>query len=208
VSEVAFCSDNTNRVEDFLTGKVYQKLSPVSPCSLIPDTNANLLQYTQNKVKSIYDKIRNKTPLSQDDFNLIKNAPPPLLMAMKAAVAIGADDTAISQLAEVLARETAYAMLMDLYAKIQFLITKGEEAASKTGNDQMNCNSKLIKAAIEGAKKLADRAFNYAKMIQDDNARAYAGMTSVLKISERYERWYNLYKQEIVGRFGAVGGLL
>jgi len=201
-----FCSENTLRVEDFLTGKVYQKYNGV--CTLIPDTNANLLNYTQTKVKSIYDKIRNKQNLTQDDFNLIKNSPPPLLMAMKAAVATGADDTAISQLAEVLARETAYAMLMDLYAKIQFLIAKGEEALHKTGNDKMNCNTALIKSAIEGAKPLAERARDYAGRIQADNARAYEGMTSVLKISERYEKWYNIYKQEIVGRFCVVGGLL
>lgn len=192
------CGQNDpQRVDDFVTGKAHQQNS-AGNCSPITDVNANLYDYTFKKIKDAYDAIKTKQGTLDEDF--FKHIPLPVILALKAAVQTGADDTAIAQLSEITAKEYAYMIMADLYAKMGSMIHKADEIVANGGYNPTSCRTELIEGAVKETRKLAEKARVFANNLAVSAERTISANLAVIDLSRRYEEWYKLAQEESAKR--------
>ncbi|RMG03684.1 MAG: hypothetical protein D6726_05070 [Nitrospirae bacterium] len=187
------CGENDpTRVQDFLEGNVYKKDS-TGNCSTLSDSNKNIYEYVHSNILSIFNKIKNKQPLTSNERDFIASVPAPLLTSLKAAVETGADSAAIVQLSDVTAREYAFMIISDLYNTISSTIYKAEEIYSKANYDRKNCRTEFIGPIVQELRVLAKRARDFANAVRQDNARVASTYNAVLNMAERYEKQNEIF---------------
>jgi len=207
---VAPCIDNNAfKIDDLLNGQ-YQAKDDKGSCypisSKATGNFTSIYDYAMQKVEKIVNGLKNKTAFEDETNNFIKRMPAPMFMAMKAAVATGADDIAKPQLVDMVARELAYHMIADVYSGAVGLANKAREAATKAGHSEYGCNTELIEGIANTVDELAKVARDYEKAIRDENARTYQTTLTIMELSKRYEEWYRQFQKEVHTRFG--GGIL
>jgi conjugative transfer pilus assembly protein TraH len=197
------CLDNNMfKADDLIDGR-YKAMNSSGACY---STTTSIRDYAEQRVVRIIQGLKNKSSIDSDTSIFIQRMPAPLYMAIKTAVATGADDIAKPQLVDMIARELAYHMITDIYSGAVGLANKAKEAATKAGHSEYGCNTKLIEGMANLVTELALNARNYEQAIRDENAKTYQSILTIMELSRRYEEWHRQFQKEVHARFG--GGIL
>ncbi|MEM4721569.1 MAG: conjugal transfer protein TraH [Candidatus Methanomethylicaceae archaeon] len=202
---IASCGEaSPQSVDDFLTGKVYQRNGDA--CTQIPDAKANIYNYVDSRIRSVYNSLKNKSGgLSQDDEKFLTSLPFPALNAMKAAIATRMDDVAIVALSDLAARAYAAMIMSDLYNNVSNIIYRAEEMVHKKGAYNMkDCQLGVVKNVVDAIETLRTPAREFTRAVYDNYIGSANAMNAVIALSQRYEEWNNLITGELSKRFSLV----
>ncbi|WP_305045045.1 conjugal transfer protein TraH [Geoalkalibacter sp.] len=120
--------NNANDVEAFLDGRIFARRASDLQCGVIPDANADFIDYAARVLQVVGSNVRNKGALAnmgQEVLTFVENSPIPIYSAMKTAVASGQEGAVTAQMADLVARAMAMRLMADFYNRIDHLSNKG-----------------------------------------------------------------------------------
>lgn len=197
------CPENKpDSIENFFTGNAYMRPANGGACTRITDVNANLVEWSSNKLLSIEGKIRNSQPLSDDEQAFINNIPLPVFSALKMAVSSYQSGAVIGMLSSVSARAYAFGMVSDLYNMAGQSIHLANSLIAKKGQKAtVNCQVELIEPVVAEVKKMLPYIHGLMSNIYSDYARVAVEASAINTLVERYEKFENIVSEKMSQSF-------
>lgn len=184
---------DTESVDDFLTGKVQSRTLSIPPTSAdcsVDGTGKGALILARSRMDSIATKIRSRSALTADERQFVANVKTlPVYRLLEWGVRQGVVDSVIGDTDELVALTLAYQMLNDLTRSIDFALSNAERGASVAGaSDAGNakvCQTRILTKGIEQLRDLRDEVLrqraqmrqSYMAVLNQANLSAsYAGV--------------------------------
>ncbi len=185
------CEENkADAIENFFTGRAYQRPSDGGTCTLIADVNANLIQWATRIMQGLADKMETGTPLTPTEVAFIDSLPLPVYSALKFAVATDQTAGTIGMLAEVTARAYAFNMMSDLYHMTIKGIHTANAVLSKQGQSAgPTCQMDLFEPAIQSTHELAVGIHDTIRRLQTSYASMTHEINAIMEVSSRYDQF-------------------
>ena len=136
LTQVIPCQENSAYgLDSLLDGSAYVRplSAPDATCVPITDTNANLTQWAQNRVDSVYQNLLTQGTLSSDDQAFI-NTVPLVYHNLLYAVATKQGPEVEFDLAQFASRAYALSLVKDLYTEAMYNIRLAQTALKKQAN--------------------------------------------------------------------------
>ncbi|MGI9377315.1 MAG: conjugal transfer protein TraH [Tsuneonella suprasediminis] len=184
---------DTESVDDFLTGRVQTRAIAVPPTSAdcsVDGTGRGALILARGRMESIAVKIRTRSALTPEERQFVANVRTlPVYRLLEWGVRQGLVDSVIGDTDELVALTLAYQMLNDLTRSIDFAVSNAERGvtaagASDAGNANV-CQTRILSKGIEQLGGLRDEVLrqraqmrqSYMAALQQANLSAnYAGV--------------------------------
>lgn len=155
---------DTESVDDFLTGKVQTRAISVPPTSAdcsVDGSGRGALVLARGRMESIAVKIRTRAALTPDEKQFVGNVRTlPVYRLLEWGVRQGVVDSVIGDTDELVALTLAYQMLNDLTRSIDFAVSNAERGAAAAGaGDAGNakaCQTRILTKGIEQLSGLRD----------------------------------------------------
>ncbi|TNE30038.1 conjugal transfer protein TraH [Sphingobium sp. CFD-2] len=184
---------DTESVDDFLTGKVQSRTLAIPPtaadCS-VDGAGKGALILARSRMDSISTKIRTRSALTADERQFVANVKTlPIYRLLEWGVRQGVVDSVIGDTDELVALTLAYQMLNDLTRSIDFAVSNAERGvsvagASDAGNAKV-CQTRILTKGIEQLRDLRDEVLRQraqmrqsymAALNQANLSASYAGV--------------------------------
>jgi conjugative transfer pilus assembly protein TraH len=155
---------DTESVDDFLTGKVQSRTLSIPPTSADCSVDGNgkgALILARARMESIAIKIRTRAALTPEERQFVANVRTlPVYRLLEWGVRQGLADSVIGDTDELVALTLAYQMLNDLTRSIDFAVSNAERGvnaagASDAGNAK-GCQTRILTKGIEQLSGLRD----------------------------------------------------
>ena len=197
------CPENKpDSIENFFTGNAHMRPANGGACSRITDINANLVEWSSNKLLGIETKIRNSQPLNDDEGAFINTIPLPVFSALKTAVSSYQSGAIIGMLSNISARAYAFGMVSDLYNMAGQGVHLASSLIAKKGQKAtVNCQVELIEPVVEEVKKMLPHIHRLVSNIYSDYARAAVEASAINTLVERYEKFENIVSEKMSQSF-------
>jgi len=155
---------DTESVDDFLTGKVQSRALAVPPTSADCKTDGSgkgALILARARMESIATKVRSRGALTPEEKQFVANVRTlPIYRLLEWGVRQGVVDSVIGDTDELVALSLAYQMLNDLTRSIDFAVSNAERGVSVAGaGDAVNakiCQTRILTKGIEQLRDLRD----------------------------------------------------
>ena len=200
MTPVSPCPQNSAYgLDSFLDGSAYVRplTSPDATCVPITDTNANLIQWAQNRVASVYNNLLTQGTLSADDQTLI-NTVPLVYHNLVYAVATKQGPEVQLELADFAARAYAFALVKDLYTQAMYNIRLAQMALKKQANSPTpNCQISSISLDVEHLKDLDARIRQSVSILQEDYQKYLKEHEALFAVSQRYADFMTLSRDKL-----------
>lgn len=155
---------DTESVDDFLTGKVQSRALNVPPSAADCSVNGSgkgALVLARARMDSIALKIRTRSALTPEEKQFVANVRTlPVYRLLEWGVRQGVVDSVIGDTDELVALTLAYQMLNDLTRSIDFAVSNAERGVSTAGaSDAGNakvCQTRILTKGIEQLRDLRD----------------------------------------------------
>ena len=184
---------DTESVDDFLTGKVQTRAIAVPPTSTdcsVDGSGKGALILSRGRMESIAVKIRTRAALTPEERQFVANVRTlPVYRLLEWGVRQGMVESVIGDTDELVALTLAYQMLNDLTRSIDFAVSNAERGATAAGaSDPGNakvCQTRILSKGIEQLSGLRDEVLrqraqmrqSYMAALESANLSAnYAGV--------------------------------
>ena len=155
---------DTESVDDFLTGKVQSRALNVPPSAADCSVNGSgkgALVLARARMDSIALKIRTRSALTPEEKQFVANVRTlPVYRLLEWGVRQGLTDSVIADTDELVALTLAYQMLNDLTRSIDFALQNAERGVTTAGAaDSANtnvCQTRILTKGIEQLRELRD----------------------------------------------------
>lgn len=189
----ACARQDTESVDDFLTGKVQKRAIAVPPTAAdcaVDGTGKGALVLARARMDSIALKIRTRSALSAEEKQFVANVRTlPVYRLLEWGVRQGVVDSVIGDTDELVALTLAYQMLNDLTRSIDFAVSNAERGVTAAGaGDAGNakaCQTRILTKGIEQLSGLRDEVLRQraqmrqsymAALNQANLSASYAGV--------------------------------
>jgi conjugative transfer pilus assembly protein TraH len=184
---------DTESIDDFLTGKVQTRRISVPPTSADCSTDGSgkgALILARARMDSIATKIRARSALTPEEKQFVANVRTlPVYRLLEWGVRQGVIDSVIGDTDELVALTLAYQMLNDLTRSIDFAVSNAERGvnvagASNAANAKV-CQTRILTKGIEQLRDLRDEVLRQraqmrqsymAALNQANLSASYAGI--------------------------------
>jgi len=186
----ACARQDTESVDDFLTGKVQKRAIAVPPtgadCS-VDGTGKGALVLARGRMDSIALKIRTRSALTVEEKQFVANVRTlPVYRLLEWGVRQGVVDSVIGDTDELVALTLAYQMLNDLTRSIDFAVSNAERGVTAAGaGDAGNakvCQTRILNKGIEQLSGLRDEVLRQRAQMR----QSYMAALSQANLSANY----------------------
>jgi len=186
----ACARQDTESVDDFLTGKVQKRAIAVPPtgadCS-VDGTGKGVLVLARGRMDSIALKIRTRSALTVEEKQFVANVRTlPVYRLLEWGVRQGVVDSVIGDTDELVALTLAYQMLNDLTRSIDFAVSNAERGVTAAGaGDAGNakvCQTRILNKGIEQLSGLRDEVLRQRAQMR----QSYMAALSQANLSANY----------------------
>jgi conjugative transfer pilus assembly protein TraH len=201
------CDKNKN-IQNFFVGDVEVRATGTgSRCSAVTDVNRNLYQYTGQIMASIAAKMKSGTALGAAELNFANTLSLTVMPMLQAAVASGTDTMIIGQLSDIAAKEYAYAMLTDLFARNAQMIAQAHSIQSATngsaaGNGSNTCILTQFKGVETQLQSLEDATNRVMSDLRTELIKAANDLNALQSVADNMRKLNEIVDQELSKRFG------
>ena len=189
MTQVNPCQENSAYgLDSLLDGSAYVRPlgAPDAACVPVTDTNANLVQWAQNRVDSVYQNLLTQGSLSSDDTAFI-NTVPLVYHNLVYAVATNQGPQVEFELASFAARAYAFSLVKDLYTEAMYNIRLAQTALKKQANSpNPNCQISSFSLDVEHLKVLDQRIRHSVSILQEDYQKYLKEHEALFAVSQRY----------------------
>ncbi len=175
-------------LDSLLDGSAYVRplTAPDATCVPITDTNANLVQWAEDRVDSIYQNLLTQGSLSSGD-TAFTNTVPLVYHNLVYAVATKQGPQVEFELSDFAARAYAMALVKDLYTEAMYHIRLAERALKKQANSPTpNCQISAISLDVEHLKDLDSRIRQTVSILQEDYRKYLTEHAALFAVGQRY----------------------
>lgn len=183
----------TEGVEDFLTGRVQSRALNVPPTRAdcqVDGPGRGALVLARERMQAIATKIRTRSALTAEERQFVANVKTlPIYRMLEWGVREGVEDSVIGDTDELVALTLAYQMLNDLTRSLDFALSNAERGttaagAADAGNANI-CQTRILTKGIEQLQGLRDEVLrqraqmrqSYMAALEQTNLSAnYAGL--------------------------------
>ena len=180
---------DTESVEDFLTGKVQRRALniPASAADCSAGTGKGALELARERMEAIAGKIRSRSTLTADERQFVANIRTlPVYRMLEWGVRQGVPDSVIADTDELVALTLAYQMLNDLTRSIDFAVSNAERGANAAGAaDAANtslCQTRILSKGIEQLRGLRDEVLRQRAQMR----QSYMAALNAANLSANY----------------------
>ncbi len=189
MTQVNPCQENSAYgLDSLLDGSAYVRPlgAPDAACAPITDTNANLVQWAQNRVDSVYQNLLTQGSLSSDDTAFI-NTVPLVYHNLLYAVATNQGPQVEFELASFAARAYTFSLVKDLYTEAMYNIRLAQTALKKQANSpNTNCQISAFSIDVDYLKVLDNRVRDLVEILQRDYQKYLEEHAALFAVSQRY----------------------
>jgi conjugative transfer pilus assembly protein TraH len=200
LTQVIPCQENSAYgLDSLLDGSAYARplSAPDATCVPISDTNANLTQWAQNRVDSVYQNLLTQGTLSSDDQAFI-NTVPLVYHNLLYAVATKQGPEVEFDLAQFAARAYALSLVKDLYTEAMYNIRLAQTALKKQANSpKSDCQISSITLDAGYLKDLDSRIRQIVSILQEDYKKYLAEHEALFAVSQRYADFMSLSRDKL-----------
>ncbi|MDF0543710.1 conjugal transfer protein TraH [Sphingobium sp. H39-3-25] len=181
---------DTESVDDFLSGKVQKRAIAVPPSSAdcaVDGSGKGALVLARARMDSIALKIRTRSALTAEEKQFVANVRTlPVYRLLEWGVRQGVVDSVIGDTDELVALTLAYQMLNDLTRSIDFAVTNAERGvnaagASDAGNAKA-CQTRILAKGIEQLGGLREEVLRQRAQMR----QSYMAALSQANLSANY----------------------
>ncbi len=186
-------------LDSFINGTAYVRplSAPDATCVQTTDTNANLLQWAQNRVTSVYDRLLSQGTLSSDDQALI-NTVPLVYHNLVYAVSTKQGPEVTIELADFAARAYAFALIKDLYTQAMYNIRLAQTALKKQANSpKSDCQISSIALDATHLNELDKRIKQSVSALQGDYQKYLKEHEALFAVSQRYSDFMTMSRDRL-----------
>ena len=186
-------SQDTESVQDFLTGRVQRRSLNIPPSGTdcaIDGSGKGALLLARERMESIAAKVQGKTALSPEEKQFVANVRTlPIYRMIEWGVRQGVVASVIADTDELVALTLAYQMLSDLTRSIDYTLTNAERGAgaagSADGGSATICQTKILTKGMEQLRDLREEVLRQraqmrqgymAALGQANLSASYAGL--------------------------------
>ena len=208
VSHVPPCPGNDPEdVTAFIDGNVLAK-SRNGTCSVIGDSNRDLVLYVHNQMASIANRMKNKATPTSAEIAFIQSSPLAVVPTLRTAVATETEQAVIPVMSELTAKAHVVMMLGDLYSRSAHAMEKGREILSKKavaqpGQDAENCLAELF---TESAEREISGMLDRIHRLRSSARLSYHGSVeeanAILALMRDRQNLDNQLRREVAMRYG------
>jgi conjugative transfer pilus assembly protein TraH len=204
---VSPCDKNKN-IQNFFAGDISVKSTGTSAgCTDVTDANRNLYQYTSDLMTSIAGKMKSGTALGTAELNFANTLSLTIMPMLQAAVASGTDGMVIGQLSDIAAKEYAYAMLTDLFARNTQMILQAHTIQSATngsaaGNNSNTCILTQFKGVEAQLQSLEDNLHKVMADLRTELIKSADDLNALQGVADNMRKMNEIVEQELGKRFG------
>lgn len=184
---------DTESVEDFLTGRVQSRALNVPPTGAdcqVDGPGRGALILARERMQAIATKIRTRAALTAEERQFVANVKTlPIYRMLEWGVREGVEDSVIGDTDELVALTLAYQMLNDLTRSIDFALSNAERGtnaagAADAGNTNI-CQTRILTKGIEQLRDLREEVLRQraqmrqsymAALDQANLSASYAGL--------------------------------
>ncbi len=186
----ACARQDTESVDDFLTGKVQKRAIAVPPTAAdcaVDGTGKGALVLARARMDSIALKIRTRSALTDEEKQFVANVRTlPVYRLLEWGVRQGVVDSVIGDTDELVALTLAYQMLNDLTRSIDFAVSNAERGVTAAGaGDAGNakaCQTRILAKGIEQLSGLRDEVLRQRAQMR----QSYMAALSQANLSANY----------------------
>jgi len=186
----ACARQDTESVDDFLTGKVQKRAIAVPPTAAdcaVDGTGKGALVLARARMDSIALKIRTRSALTPEEKQFVANVRTlPVYRLLEWGVRQGVVDSVIGDTDELVALTLAYQMLNDLTRSIDFAVSNAERGVTAAGaGDAGNakaCQTRILAKGIEQLSGLRDEVLRQRAQMR----QSYMAALSQANLSANY----------------------
>ncbi len=186
-------------LDSFLDGSAYVRplSAPDAQCVQVSDTNANLTQWAQNRVSSVYNNLLTQGSLSSNDQAFI-NTVPLVYSNLLYAVATNQGPQVQLELSEFAARAYAFSLVKDLYSQATYNIHLAQAAVKKLGNSpKPDCQISSISLDVKRLDELDGRIRQAVGIMQEDYVKHLREHEALFAVSQRYDEFMRTSKDNL-----------
>jgi conjugative transfer pilus assembly protein TraH len=200
------CDKNKN-IQNFFAGDVEQRDAGLQvACTPVTDTNRNLYTYTGQLMTSIAGKMKSGGQLDSTEQNFADTMTLTLMPMLQAAVASGTDTMVIGQLSDIAAKEYAFAMLSDLFARNAQMIAQAHSIQSATngsspGHDTNTCILSQFKGVETQLQYLEEATNRVMGDLRTELIKAANDLNSLQALADNMRKLNEIVDQELSKRF-------
>jgi len=180
---------DTESVEDFLTGKVQRRALniPATAADCSAGTGKGALELARERMEAIAGKIRSRAALTADERQFVANIRTlPVYRLLEWGVRQGVPDSVIADTDELVALTLAYQMLNDLTRSIDFAVSNAERGANAAGvADAANtnlCQTRILTKGIEQLRGLREEVLRQRAQMR----QSYMAALDAANLSANY----------------------
>ena len=180
---------DTESVEDFLTGKVQRRALniPATAADCSAGTGKGALDLARERMEAIADKIRSRAALTTDERQFVANIRTlPVYRMLEWGVRQGVSDSVIADTDELVALTLGYQMLNDLTRSIDFAVSNAERGANAAGAaDAANtnlCQTRILTKGIEQLRGLREEVLRQRAQMR----QSYMAALNAANLSANY----------------------
>jgi conjugative transfer pilus assembly protein TraH len=201
------CDKNKN-IQNFFAGDISVKPTGTSgACTDVTDTNRNLYTYTGQLMASIALKMKSAQPLTAAELTFANTLSLTIMPVLQAAVESGTDSMIIGQLSDIAAKQYAYAMLTDLFARNAQMIAQAHSIMSATngsaaGNGSNTCILNQFKGVEGQLQPLEDNINRVMTDLRTELIKSANDLNALQAVAENMRRLNEIVAKELAVRFG------
>ncbi|CCA92492.1 conjugal transfer protein TraH [Novosphingobium sp. PP1Y] len=180
---------DTESVEDFLTGKVQRRALniPATSADCSAGSGKGALDLARERMEAIAGKIRSRSALTADERQFVANIRTlPVYRMLEWGVRQGVPDSVIADTDELVALTLAYQMLNDLTRSIDFAVSNAERGANAAGAaDAANtnlCQTRILTKGIEQLRGLREEVLRQRAQMR----QSYMAALGAANLSANY----------------------
>lgn len=180
---------DTESVEDFLTGKVQRRALniPATSADCSAGTGKGALELARERMEAIAGKIRSRSALTADERQFVANIRTlPIYRLLEWGVRQGVPDSVIADTDELVALTLAYQMLNDLTRSIDFAVSNAERSANAAGAaDAANtslCQTRILTKGIDQLRGLREEVLRQRAQMR----QSYMAALDAANLSANY----------------------
>jgi conjugative transfer pilus assembly protein TraH len=201
------CDKNKN-IQNFFAGDIEVRASGTgTSCSAVTDTNRNLYTYTGQIMSNIVSNMKSGNALGTTEQNFANTLSLTIIPMLKSAVASGTDGMVVGQLSDIAAKEYAFAMLSDLFARNAQMIAQAHSISSATngsssGHDPNTCILTQFKGVETQLQALEDAMGKVVGDLRTELIKSANDLNSMQAVSDNARKMGEIVDQELSRRFG------
>jgi conjugative transfer pilus assembly protein TraH len=207
--DIPFCEENRKlNVDGLFSDKPYLRdfNDPNGQCRQAADSNANIMQYVNDKLTSIATKMKSKGALSPEEEAFLNYSSGMTYNALKLAVESGTLDAVSDTIGHIVAKDITRHMLNDLYSKGEAMLTRAMQIAKmkedSTSDKPYRCQLRLFEGAFEKVRDMRQRIAVLRDELNKGYQKELEQMNALTSFIREHEQAAKRFEAEVGKRFG------